>query len=127
MVCNETRPSGIPDKIVMKVVARRGRLHAFQTIEPAKTALVIIDLDEATVGREDRDSAQRVASNVNAVAHALRGRGGVVAWVLSRNDVRSSLLRDTQPACAPSQRFKCGLSAALTWVGVRMVRYSFPV
>ncbi len=36
-------PSGIPEKIVRKVVARRGRLHAFETIEPARTALVVID------------------------------------------------------------------------------------
>jgi len=89
MVSKETHPSGIPDKIVRKVVARRGRLHAFETIEPAKTALVVIDLDEATVGRDDRDTARRVVSNVNAIANALRGRGGVVAWVLSRNDVMS--------------------------------------
>jgi hypothetical protein len=26
--------SGIPEKIVKKVVARRGRLHAFETIDP---------------------------------------------------------------------------------------------
>jgi nicotinamidase-related amidase len=76
-------PSGIAEKIVRKVVARRGRLHAFESIDPAKTALVVIDLDEATVGRDDSDTAQRVVANVNAMARALRERGGVVAWVLS--------------------------------------------
>jgi len=40
---------------------------------------------------------------------------------------RSSQLRDTQPTYAPVQRFKCGLTTALAWLGVRMVRYSFPV
>jgi len=40
---------------------------------------------------------------------------------------RSSLLRDTQPAYAPVQRFHGGLAIALAWLGVRMVRYSFPV
>jgi len=84
-----THPSGIPDKIVKKVVARRGRLHAFETIEPAKTALVVIDLDEATVGRDDADTAIRVVSNVNAVAGALRRSGGVVAWVVSQMDAMS--------------------------------------
>jgi hypothetical protein len=43
-------PSGIPQKIVDKVVRRRGRLHAFEIIEARKTALVVIDLDAATVG-----------------------------------------------------------------------------
>lgn len=75
-------PSGIPDRIVRKVVARRGRLHAFETIEPVKTALVVIDLDAATVGRDDH--CKGMISNVNTVARALRDSGGVVAWVLSR-------------------------------------------
>ena len=84
-----THPSGIPEKIVRKVVARRGRLHAFETIDPTKTALVVIDLDEATVGRDDPDTARRVVGHVNAVARALRGGGGVVAWVLSNQGVMS--------------------------------------
>ncbi len=35
--------------------------------------------------------------------------------------------RDTQPTPAPVQRFGGAVTAALTWVEVRMVRYSFPV
>jgi hypothetical protein len=35
------------------------------------------------------------------------------------------IFRDTQPAYAPVQRFKCSLATALTWLGVRAVRYSF--
>ena len=75
-------PSGIPEKIVKKVVARRGRLHAFESIEAARTALVVIDLDMATV--EGDDQCQRMTPIVNSVASAVRDRGGVVAWVLSR-------------------------------------------
>jgi nicotinamidase-related amidase len=74
-------PSGIPERIVEKVVARRGRLHAFETIEPAKTALVVIDLDMATV--EGDDNCKRMVPTVNAVGSAVRQSGGVVAWVLS--------------------------------------------
>jgi ureidoacrylate peracid hydrolase len=74
-------PSGIHERIVAKVVARRGRLHAFETIDPARTAFVVIDLDEATVGNDD--ACQTMVANVNAIADTLRGRGGVVAWVLS--------------------------------------------
>ena len=77
-------PSGIPDRIVEKVVARRGRLHAFDTIDPKTTALVVIDLDEATVS--DDDTWQRIIATVNALAAAVRDSGGTVAWVLSRMD-----------------------------------------
>jgi ureidoacrylate peracid hydrolase len=75
-------PSGIPEKIVRKVVARRGRLHAFETIEPKTTALVVIDLDEATVGNDE--ASQKMVATINTLAAAVRQTGGVVAWVLSR-------------------------------------------
>src|SRR5215510_4373146 len=78
-------PSGIPQKIVNKVVARRGRLHAFESLTPATTALVVIDLDEVSVQADE--TSQRMIGTVNALAAAVRGAGGVVAWVLSRTDV----------------------------------------
>src|SRR5882724_7159496 len=74
-------PSGIPQKIVDKVVRRRGRLHAFETIDARKTALVVIDLDSATVKNDDQCS--RMTPTVNSLADAVRNNGGVVAWVLS--------------------------------------------
>ena len=81
---NVSHPSGIPDAIVRKVMARRGRLHAFETITSKTTALVIIDLDVATVGTDDtwRELVQRV----NTLADVVRRTGGVVAWVLSSMD-----------------------------------------
>ena len=75
-------PSGIPEKIVRKVVARRGRLHAFESVDAARTALVVIDLDTATVG--SNEDCRRVVPVVNQLADAVRRAGGVVAWVLSR-------------------------------------------
>ena len=78
-------PSGISEAIVRKVVARRGRLHAFERIEPGRTALVVIDLDTATVG--SNDECQRLVPRVNELAAAVRSAGGVVAWVLSHMPV----------------------------------------
>ena len=75
-------PSGIPQKIVDKVVARRGRLHAFESLTPETTALVVIDLDDASVQADE--VSQGMIATVNTVAAAVRNAGGVVAWVLSR-------------------------------------------
>jgi nicotinamidase-related amidase len=75
-------PSGISEKIVRKVVARRGRLHAFETLDPKSTALVVIDLDVATVGADDL--AQAMIPAINGLALSVRRAGGVVAWVKSR-------------------------------------------
>lgn len=75
-------PSGINQAIVDKVFARRGRLHAFEHIDPKKTALVVVDLDIGTVQRLRKDSdATSLIEYVNDLATALRGKGGIVAWV----------------------------------------------
>jgi len=78
-------PSGIPEKIVRKVMARRGRLHAFDSIEADRTALVVIDLDTATVA--SNVECQRLVPRVNELASAVRSAGGVVAWVTSHMPV----------------------------------------
>lgn len=75
-----THPSGIKQSIVDRVVQRRGRLHAFPSLDPAKTALVVVDLDTGTVTRVD-DEIKVFVPQINDLARALRAAGGVVAWV----------------------------------------------
>ena len=60
--------------------ARSGRRHAFESLDPARTALVVIDLVPFFV----RESAyvRGIVPRVNALATALRSAGGVVAWVV---------------------------------------------
>jgi hypothetical protein len=83
-------PSGIPDKIVRKVVARRGRLHAFEHLNPGRTALVAIDLDEATIGGSD-GACRQIIPVVNRLAKVMRATRGTVAWVLSHQPVLSPI------------------------------------
>jgi nicotinamidase-related amidase len=73
-------PSYIKQSIVDKVIARRGRLHAFPTLDPTKTALVVVDLDIGTVTRVD-DEIRAFVPQINELARALREAGGTVAWV----------------------------------------------
>ncbi|MGI9476908.1 MAG: cysteine hydrolase family protein [Hyphomicrobiaceae bacterium] len=72
-------PSGIDPKVVAKVVARRGRLHAFESLEPRRTALVVIDLNSAAV--QGDDNCREIVPRINRMAAALRAAGGHVAWV----------------------------------------------
>ena len=72
-------PSGLNEKVVAKVVARRGRLHAHERLEPARTALVVIDLTRGAVSLEN--GCRTIVSPINAMASALRQAGGHVAWV----------------------------------------------
>src|ERR1700683_3079426 len=80
MATRLTHPSGIRQEVVDKVLARRGRLYAYETLDPSKTALVVVDLDSGTVTRVD-DEIRRFVPKVNELASAIRHHGGVVAWV----------------------------------------------
>lgn len=85
-------PSDIKQSIVDKVVGRRGRLHAWSTLDPTKTALVVVDLDTGTVMRIE-DEIRVFVPQINTLAAALRSAGGTVAWV-------------TTPIGEASKRFK---------------------
>lgn len=72
----------ITDQVIVdKVIARRGRLHAFTSLDSTKTALVVIDLDLGTGRGEEQQIAK--ATTINKIAAALRAQGGHVAWVIS--------------------------------------------
>ena len=51
---------------------RRGRRHAFETLEPARTALVVIDMVRFFVSASSY--CLGVVPNISAIAAALRGQ-----------------------------------------------------
>jgi ureidoacrylate peracid hydrolase len=71
----------IPDAIVERVIARRGAEHCFADLDPARTALVVIDLQHAFmtdgVGHAVCPAARDIVPAVNRLAVAVRGRGAV--------------------------------------------------
>lgn len=76
--------SDLPREIVERLQRRRGRLHVFERIEPARSALVVIDMQHSFVAPEAASAvpaAREVVPNINRLAAALRAAGGKVAWV----------------------------------------------
>lgn len=69
----------LPDKLVARMRDRRGQSHAFSKLNPAETALVVIDM--VTLFLEDRPEAPHVVAHINTIADLLRARGGAVLWV----------------------------------------------
>ena len=59
--------------------ARRGRRHAFENIDPTRTALVVVDL--VPFFFTENDYVRATVPRVNSLAAALRAAGGTVAWV----------------------------------------------
>lgn len=59
---------------------RRGRRHAFERIEPTRTALVVVDMVPFFV--EEMEFCRGIVPNIGRLASSLRDAGGTVAWVL---------------------------------------------
>ena len=77
-----TEPFVMPQYVVDRVMKKRGKLHIFDELDPAVTALVVIDMQNAFVkGKVKAETALAVMPNINKLADYLRGAGGKVAWV----------------------------------------------
>jgi ureidoacrylate peracid hydrolase len=79
-----------PPTIIQRVVARRGTEHIFSDLDPARTALVVIDLQYAfmddEIGHAVCPGARDIVPNVNRLAAALREAGGAVFWIKNTFD-----------------------------------------
>ena len=75
----------ISQSIVDRVVARRGREHIFEDLVPAKTALVVVDMQNGfmlpEVGHAPCQMAHEIVPNINRLAQAVRLTGGTVIWI----------------------------------------------
>jgi len=93
---NAMHPFTMPRHIVERVVSKRGQIHAFGDIDPAKTALIVVDLQNAFMlagtAHTLCEAAPRIVPNVNRLAQALRERGGTVIWV--RTTATQETLKD---------------------------------
>ncbi|MBN9530632.1 MAG: cysteine hydrolase [Alphaproteobacteria bacterium] len=78
----------IRPEIVARVMARRGRVHWFDTLDPASTALVVIDMQStfcAPGGPAEVPTSRGIVDNINRLSAAARQRGMPVIWVLHAN------------------------------------------
>src|SRR5262249_55739177 len=82
----------IPDAIVRRVIQRRGVEHSFADLDPARSALVVIDLQHAfmneEVGFAPVPAAREIVPAVNRLAAAVRETGGGVFWIKMTHDER---------------------------------------
>jgi ureidoacrylate peracid hydrolase len=77
----------IPRWVVDRVIARRGAEHAFADLDPARTALIVIDMQNAFmlpgVAFVEIATAPGIVPNINRLAAAMRAAGGTVVWVVT--------------------------------------------
>jgi ureidoacrylate peracid hydrolase len=78
----------IRKEIVDRVLARRGRYHLFDRLDPRRTALVVIDMQSTFVepgAPAEVPASRAIVPRINGLADALRGLGGTVVWVTHAN------------------------------------------
>jgi len=75
----------IPQSVIDRVIERRGREHVYDDLDPAKTALVVVDMQNAFmltgVAHSLCPMAQAIVPNINRLARAVRATGGTVFWI----------------------------------------------
>src|SRR5579863_3568368 len=74
----------IPSYAIDRALARRGRLNPFDTIDPARTALVVVDLQNGFMAPgqpAEIAQAREIVPAVNRLAGATRAAGGTVVWI----------------------------------------------
>lgn len=85
----------IPASVTERVLRRYGVEHPHADLNPGKTALVVIDLQNAfmddTVGHAVCPAARDIVPEVNRLAAAVRATGGGVFWIKNTHDDRSAL------------------------------------
>jgi ureidoacrylate peracid hydrolase len=87
-VADTAEPTGIRPHIVERVRARRGRLHWFDRLDPARTALLVIDMQNTFCAPDapaEVPESRAIVARINELAAALRDRGGTVIWVVHAN------------------------------------------
>jgi ureidoacrylate peracid hydrolase len=87
----ETKPMhqiNIPDTVVQRVIQRRGKEHIFDDVDPARTALVVVDMQNGFmmpgVAHSLCEEAVNIVPNINKIAETLRAHGGLVVWIQNR-------------------------------------------
>ncbi|MFZ4407602.1 MAG: isochorismatase family protein [Paracraurococcus sp.] len=105
-------PFTLPESVQARVAARCGTPHPFARLDPQRTALVVVDLQNGFM-REDVahawcPMAESVVPAVNRLAGALRQAGGGVFWIQNTFDARCetewSVMQDMVTPAARARR-----------------------
>lgn len=78
----------IRQEILDRVLARRGRVHLFDTFDPERTALLVIDMQDtfcAPGSPAEVPVSRAIVDPINALTRRLRPLGAKVIWVLHAN------------------------------------------
>jgi ureidoacrylate peracid hydrolase len=79
-------PADLPQWAIDRVVAKHGRPVIFDRLDPARTALVVVDMQEFFTcpgSPLEMPAAREIVLAINRCAEGVRAAGGTVAWVVT--------------------------------------------
>ena len=79
----------LPQAAIDRVLKRRKSLHVFNDIDPARTAHVVVDLQNGFMAQgqpAEVPAARDIVPNVNRISAALRSAGGLVIYIQNTID-----------------------------------------
>jgi ureidoacrylate peracid hydrolase len=74
----------LTDAVIERAKRRRGDIHPFGDFDPARTALLVVDMQNGFVDPDISVSvpgAHEIVPNINRIADGLRAAGGLVVWI----------------------------------------------
>lgn len=79
-------PNTLSTEVTERLMARRGRVHIYERLDPKRTALVVIDMQNAFCkpgAPVEVPGSREIVPNINRLAQALREGGGDVIWIVT--------------------------------------------
>ena len=77
--------SHIPPDVVERVLKRRGKAHIHDDLTPSRTALLVIDMQNAFMpgpaAHAPCEMAPKIIPQINRLAQNLRETGGLIVWI----------------------------------------------
>jgi ureidoacrylate peracid hydrolase len=75
----------IPQSLIDAVIRSRGKEHIYDNLDPTRTALLVVDMQNGFMMEGVAHSlcreAVNIVPNINRIADALRRNGGTVVWI----------------------------------------------
>ncbi len=87
--------ASLPQELVDRAIYRRGRLAVYDALDARRTALLVIDMQNAWVepgAPFETPGTRDIVWPINRLADALRSRGGTVVWFQHTTAARGSPL-----------------------------------
>ena len=90
----------IPQWVQDRVIARQGCLHPYDSLPGARTAVVVIDMQQyfTLPGYQGECAAARdIIAPVNRLCNAVRAAGGTVVWAVSYTHLQAQAVAFEHP------------------------------